>query len=102
MLLAGLSPGTVFVFLMAGPATNAATFTTISKLIGRREAVTYLTCAILLALGMGMLLDAVAPVLPEISPAHLHHHEEESLWRSVAAVALVGVLAVGKYLRERD
>ena len=38
LLVAGLSPGTVFVFLMAGPATNAATFTTLSSLLGKKEA----------------------------------------------------------------
>ncbi|MGA0369478.1 MAG: permease [Kiritimatiellia bacterium] len=101
MLVAGLSPGTVFVFLMAGPATNAATFTTISKLIGRREAVTYLVCAILLAVGMGYLLDAVEPLLPEMAAQHVHDHGETPLWKSVSAWALIGVLISGKVLRGR-
>ncbi|WFB35198.1 permease [Kiritimatiellota bacterium B12222] len=99
MLIAGLSPGTVFVFLMAGPATNAATFTTISKLIGRKEAVTYLLCAILLAVGMGFLLDAVAPMLPEISAEAMQGHHACSWWQSVAAVVLIGVLINGKIMR---
>jgi len=102
MLMAGLSPGTVFVFLMAGPATNAATFTTISKLIGRKEALTYLACAIFLALGMGVLLDLLVPVLPELSMEHTHHHEHGNPWRAVAAVVLVVTLVVGKWIRERD
>lgn len=101
MLVAGLSPGTVFVFLMAGPATNAATFTTISRLIGRREALTYLACAIALAFGMGFLLDMVEPILPEIKAASAHDHEGASPLRSFAAVALLGVLITGKALRER-
>jgi uncharacterized protein len=102
MLVAGLSPGTVFVFLMAGPATNAATFTTISKLIGRREAVTYLACAILLALGMGFLLDALTPWLPEISASHLHNHESHTWWQPVAALLLIWVLVNGKILRNHS
>lgn len=102
MLLAGLSPGTVFVFLMAGPATNAATFTTISKLIGRKEAITYLVCAIVLAVGMGVLLDTLVPFLPEISQQEGHHHEELGLVHAVSAVALVVLLIVGKRLRHRN
>jgi uncharacterized membrane protein YraQ (UPF0718 family) len=101
MLIAGLSPGTVFVFLMAGPATNAATFTTISKLIGRREAITYLACAILLAIGMGMLLDVVAPVLPEIRFDPHAHHDHMTGWHTAAAVVLIGVLGAGKYVRDK-
>jgi hypothetical protein len=101
MLLAGLSPGTVFVFLMAGPATNAATFTTISKLIGRREAVTYLACAVFLAMGMGMLLDALVPVLPVLDVEPQHHHTDHGFWHTVAAITLVVALITGKWLRER-
>jgi len=102
MLVAGLSPGTVFVFLMAGPATNAATFTTISTLIGRREAVVYLVCAILLAVGMGFVLDAIAPMLPEISAQELHQHADHSLWKSASAVILILVLVFGKIIRNRS
>lgn len=101
MLIAGLSPGTVFVFLMAGPATNAATFTTISKLIGRREAITYLGCAILLAVVMGFVLDALAPVLPEISARHLHAHSDHPWYQSFSAVLLITVLIFAKIKRAR-
>lgn len=102
MLVAGLSPGTVFVFLMAGPATNAATFTTISSLIGRKEAVLYLVCAILLAIGMGILLDVLAPLLPEISSGLEEGHHHMSVWHSVAAVTLLLVLVIGYLLRKRS
>ncbi len=102
MLIAGLSPGTVFVFLMAGPATNAATFTTISKLIGRKEALTYLACAIFLALGMGVLLDVLVPVLPELSIEPAHHHEHGSPFHTIAAITLVVILFVGKWARGRN
>jgi uncharacterized membrane protein YraQ (UPF0718 family) len=102
MLVAGLSPGTVFVFLMAGPATNAATFTTISKLIGRKEAVVYLLSAIFLALLMGYILDGLTPFLPEISAEELHDHPEHSLWQVLAAIGLVIALINGKIQRSRS
>lgn len=101
MLAAGLSPGTVFVFLMAGPATNAATYMTIGKILGKKEMFTYLGVTLVLALTMGFLLDAVAPVLPAIEPAHLHD-EHASVWQSVAAVTLILVLIHGKIQRARS
>ncbi|MCC5849501.1 MAG: permease [Verrucomicrobia bacterium] len=100
MLAGGLSPGTVFVFLMAGPATNAATFTTISKLIGKKEAVVYLICALFLAMSMGYLLDSLAPVLPPIEAAHCHG-EAVPRWRALSAIALIAVLVNGKIQRKR-
>jgi len=37
LLLKGLSPGALLVFLMAGPATNAATITVIGKTLGKKH-----------------------------------------------------------------
>ncbi len=34
----GMSPGTAFVFLLAGPATNAATITMVARFLGKRSA----------------------------------------------------------------
>jgi uncharacterized membrane protein YraQ (UPF0718 family) len=102
MLVAGLSPGTVFVFLMAGPATNAATFTTISKLLGKREAVTYLVSAVVLAVAMGYLLDFLAPVLPTIEAESLHDHEGHSVFSTAAAILLLCTLVYGKVMRSRN
>lgn len=101
MLAAGLSPGTVFVFLMAGPATNAATYITIGKLLGKKEMAAYLITALLLALSMGFLLDALAPALPEIKPAHLHD-EHTSPGQIASAILLILVILHGKYQRERS
>lgn len=101
MLAAGLSPGTVLVFLIAGPATNAATYLTIGKILGKKEMFAYLGCAVVLALVMGFLLDGVAPVLPPIQAACLHG-EAAPLWRIAAGVALVVVLVNGKVRRSRS
>ncbi len=53
----GISPGAVLVFLMTGPATNAATFTTIWNVIGKRATLLYLITIAGSALGLGLLLD---------------------------------------------
>lgn len=53
----GMSPGTAFVFLLAGPATNAATITMVVRFLGKRSAALYLGVISLCALGAGVLLD---------------------------------------------
>ena len=42
LVMKGLSPGAALVFLLAGPATNIATLTVMSKLLGKRSMVVYL------------------------------------------------------------
>jgi uncharacterized membrane protein YraQ (UPF0718 family) len=55
----GMSPGTAFVFLLAGPATNAATITMVTKFLGKRSAALYLTMIAVCSLAFGLLLDAI-------------------------------------------
>jgi len=56
----GLTPGAALVFLMTGPATNAASFVTIWKALGRATAITYLATVAGCALLGGVLLDYIA------------------------------------------
>jgi len=59
LIKAGVSPGTALVFLMTGPATNAATLATIWRIMGKRTAVCYLATVALMALASGLLLDYI-------------------------------------------
>ena len=60
LILKGLTPGAALVFLMTGPATNAASFITIWKALGRATAITYLATVAGCALLGGLLLDYIA------------------------------------------
>ena len=60
LILKGLTPGAALVFLMTGPATNAASFLTIWKALGRTTAITYLATVAGCALLGGILLDNIA------------------------------------------
>jgi uncharacterized membrane protein YraQ (UPF0718 family) len=60
LILKGLTPGAAFVFLMTGPATNAASFITIWKSLGKKTAITYLLTVAFCALLFGFLLDYAA------------------------------------------
>ncbi len=60
LILKGLTPGAALVFLMTGPATNAASFITIWKTLGRATAIIYLATVAGCALLAGVLLDFIA------------------------------------------
>jgi HflK protein len=56
----GLSPGAALVFLLVGPATNAATIAVVGRMLGSRQLRIYLGSIIGVALLAGLLLDALA------------------------------------------
>jgi hypothetical protein len=62
MLFAGVSPGTVLVFLLAGPASNLASLALVRRELGGRALVAYLFgvggVSILLGLGLDTLIGA--------------------------------------------
>jgi uncharacterized membrane protein YraQ (UPF0718 family) len=60
LILKGLTPGAAIVFLMTGPATNAASIVTIWKTLGLRTAIIYLLTVAGCALLSGILLDSLA------------------------------------------
>lgn len=60
LILKGLTPGAALVFLMTGPATNAASFVTIWKILGKVTALTYLATVAACAVFSGILLDYIA------------------------------------------
>ncbi|MCK4858495.1 MAG: SO_0444 family Cu/Zn efflux transporter [candidate division Zixibacteria bacterium] len=91
----GVSPGAALAFLIAGPATNAATFTTIWKVLGRRTAILYLLTIAVSALGSGLLLDWLMPIaemsLPQLA-AHTHLPSGGGWLYHASAILLLAVL----------
>ncbi|MCM1517113.1 MAG: permease [Pseudoflavonifractor sp.] len=61
LMLKGLSPGTALVLLMAGPAANFASFTLISREMGRKAAAIYLASIIVGAMAFGLAIDYLLP-----------------------------------------
>jgi uncharacterized membrane protein YraQ (UPF0718 family) len=55
----GISPGAAFVFLFAGPATNAASIAVLVKTFGRKTVAVYLAVISIFAVGFGLLLDGI-------------------------------------------
>ncbi len=83
LMTKGISAGAAFVFLMTGPATNAATMLLIGRVMGMRILVVYLAAIALLALGFGIGLDAFLGATGfTVTPAvdHTHEHMSFGAW----------------------
>ncbi|MEM9417940.1 MAG: SO_0444 family Cu/Zn efflux transporter [Planctomycetota bacterium] len=101
LLVAGASPGAVLAFLIAGPATNAATISVTWNLLGRRTGMLYLLSVITTAVCAGLLLDAVFSLDQLLIPAHaLAAHEHGlSMFDHFAAIALFALLIPAIYTK---
>jgi len=91
LIMKGISPGAALVFLMTGPATNAATISTIWKIMGRRSAIIYLLTVAVSALAAGAVLNAIFAGNPVTGLS-------SEMWmvpqaaRTVSAVLLIAIL----------
>lgn len=92
MVMKGISPGAALVFLMAGPATNAATIAVIWKTLGKRSAVIYLAVVAGTALISGLLLNSFFAT-EILSHEHTSHTMLPQWLHSASAVAVLIMLA---------
>ncbi|MDZ8117425.1 permease [Pontiella agarivorans] len=88
---AGLSPGAALVFLITGPATNAATLTTLWQIIGKKELTVFLITLSLCALAAGFIINFFSPALG-IEEQVCHMHESNSPLNMVWTILLLAVL----------
>ncbi|MBW8015423.1 MAG: permease [Planctomycetes bacterium] len=97
MIAKGICPGAVLVFLMTGPATNAAAFATIWKVMGSRTAIIYIFTVIGCALGSGLLLELLFSTFA-VQSEHIHKMDP-SLVGHISAVLLLVLLINGIYAK---
>ncbi|MBN2024257.1 MAG: SO_0444 family Cu/Zn efflux transporter [Pirellulales bacterium] len=96
----GASPGAALAFLIAGPATNAATLVTVWKVLGRRTTIVYgLTIAASAIVG-GLLLDGLVrwwnAAIPH-SAEHVHATSGAGWLAHAMAILLLVVLGVSLF-----
>jgi len=96
LLLLGVSPGAVLVFLMAGPATNAATITVLWKSLGKKATIAYLISIIGGALFFGLMLDYVLPSkwFTILGSGATHIHGEQTTWLAIFSAVLLITLII--------
>jgi uncharacterized membrane protein YraQ (UPF0718 family)/copper chaperone CopZ len=100
LLMKGLSPGAILVFLMAGPATNAATITVLWRTIGRKSTLIYLATIVLGAVFFGLIVN----FLPSAWFSHQHsmmqhdHSEMIPAWLGyLSSIILISLIINGYY-----
>ena len=101
LIMKGVSPGAALVFLITGPATNAAAFTTLSKVLGRRSTIIYLITVAASALLAGLLLDGI--IEPKEMKDHIEHaHGMLPEWVKLLSVVGLCVLLVSALLPRKE
>lgn len=93
LILKGVSPGAAMVFLMTGPATNAATISVIWKMMGRRTTVIYLAVIAFASLAFGILVDTAFAGITIPLSHHGAHSMPGRILNTASAIALLAVLA---------
>jgi uncharacterized membrane protein YraQ (UPF0718 family) len=101
LIMKGLTPGAALVFLMTGPATNAASFITIWKTLGRITAIIYLLTVAGCALLGGILLDLLAARADIDIAAHPHWMLPDYV-KYASAVLLLAVLGYALFSKRKS
>lgn len=101
LLIAGISPGTILVLLLAGPATNMATIAILFKEMGKSIVIVYLLGISLSSIGFGLLTDYIVTANEIDINAQIEGATEVlPEWIAVVSVIVLVVAAI-KPLRRR-
>ena len=99
LIAKGVSPGAALAFLIAGPATNAATIAALWKMLGRRAMWIYLGTIAFSAVFCGVVLDRIFEVR---AMPHAHVHGEMlPAWISNASAAVLLIILLAALLPPR-
>jgi uncharacterized membrane protein YraQ (UPF0718 family)/copper chaperone CopZ len=104
LMMKGISPGAALVFLMAGPASNAATITVIGNVMGRRTLFIYLGTLIIGALSSGLFVDYILPhewftgTMTHIHNGHAH--EILPYWVQVFSGIAIALLLLNVFIQK--
>ena len=100
LILKGLNPGAALVFLLVGPATNVATLSMVSGMLGKRSVVIYLAAIVVCAFAMGLFTDFLYATF-QIQPTAVAGQAGEILpeWLKTGAAFLL-ILLLGHAFRK--
>ncbi|MDG1733337.1 MAG: SO_0444 family Cu/Zn efflux transporter [Thalassotalea sp.] len=94
-ILAGISPGTALVFMMAGPATNISTLGVIKNEMGKQVLIRYLLGISISAISFGLLLDLGLNYFGiNINEQMSHNHDMLPFWFSTMCTAILVIMAI--------
>jgi uncharacterized membrane protein YraQ (UPF0718 family) len=100
-LMTGISPGAALVFLLAGPATNAASFSVISSIIGKKSAFIYLAGIVLSSLVLGLGTDYIFSATGyELSPVTGETEEGLGFFVQIVSTVILSVFLIYPFFKK--
>ena len=101
LILKGVSPGAALVFLLVGPATNVASLTVLTGVLGKRATAIYLGTIAVSAVFFGLVLDHVYALMGVSAQAMVGHASEVvPLWAQWAGALLILFLSIKPLMRK--
>ena len=97
-----MSPGAALVFLLAGPATNVASITVLTGVLGKRGVIVYLASIAIFAVLLGMCTDLLYGLLEISLQSKLAAGMRDLLpgWIHLGTAVLLAILMVSFFLRK--
>lgn len=102
LLIKGVAPGAILVFLLAGPATNITTMLAVNQELGRRAAVLYVSSLVVTTVGAGLLLQSVVGNTALVSAQALDVSEHLHLGPLQITLALVMLALLFRSIAAND
>ncbi len=103
LIMKGISPGAALVFLMAGPATNAATISVIGNSMGRKTLLVYLGTLIAGSLLSGLFIDNFLPrtwFTTAVSQLHTgHEHGLLPYWLQLVSGIIITISLLNVFVK---
>lgn len=99
LVLKGLSPGAALVFLLSGPATNAANLSMVTKIIGKKGTVIYLAAIATGSLAAGYLFNLLVQSAGMSNVVMTHVHDVLPRWLHLLGAVVLGAMIVWYYIR---
>ena len=93
LIIKGISPGAALVFLITGPATNIATITIMSKVLGKKAVVIYVLTVAVAAIIAGYIFNMLNVNLPIMDFLRSDGKMEITLLQKVSCIILFALLA---------
>ncbi|MDD4013995.1 MAG: SO_0444 family Cu/Zn efflux transporter [Candidatus Omnitrophica bacterium] len=98
LMMKGLSPGAAFVFLLAGPATNAAGMALIGGQLGKKALAVYLFSITLCSLGFGYIMDLIGSVTGITFFSYHEHASGGGVFQTGFVSAVILILLISNTL----
>ena len=98
----GITAGAVFVFLMAGPATNASSIAVIKNILGKKTLYYYVSLIAFTSVLFGVILDTFVIVGSIDHSSLVHDHHGHGILPILFTVLFIGILANSYFYKDKD